>query len=41
MDNCKNFKLIAHALIKIEGKYLIIRRTKIKRIRRNDEWYFI
>ena len=31
MDNCKNFKLIAHALIKIDGKYLIIRRTKIKR----------
>ena len=31
MDDCKNFKLIAHALIKIDGKYLIIRRTKIKR----------
>ena len=31
MDNCKNFKLIAHSLIKIDGKYLIIRRTKIKR----------
>ena len=31
MDDCKNFKLIAHALIKIDDKYLIIRRTKIKR----------
>ena len=30
MDDCKNFKLIAHALIKIDDKYLIIRRTKIK-----------
>ena len=36
MDNCKNFKLIAHALIKIDGKYLIIRRTKIKRGKPNS-----
>jgi len=36
MDDCKNFKLIAHALIKIDGKYLIIRRTKIKRGKHNS-----
>ena len=36
MDDCKNFKLIAHALIKIDGKYLIIRRTKIKRGKPNS-----
>lgn len=36
MDNCKNFKLITHALIKIDGKYLIIRRTKIKRGKPNS-----
>ena len=30
MDDCKKFKLISHALIKIDDKYLIIRRTKIK-----------
>ena len=36
MDNCKNFKLIAHSLIKIDGKYLIIRRTKIKRGKPNS-----
>ena len=36
MDYCKNFKLIAHALIKIDGKYLIIRRTKIKRGKPNS-----
>lgn len=36
MDYCKNFKLIAHALIKIEDKYLIIRRTKIKRGKTNS-----
>ena len=36
MDDCKNFKLIAHALIKIDGKYLIIRRTKIKRGKTNS-----
>ena len=36
MDNCKNFKLIAHALIKRDGKYLIIRRTKIKRGKPNS-----
>ena len=36
MDNCKNFKLIAHALIKIDDKYLIIRRTKIKRGKPNS-----
>ena len=36
MDYCKNFKLIAHALIKIDDKYLIIRRTKIKRGKPNS-----
>lgn len=36
MDDCKNFKLIAHALIKIDDKYLIIRRTKIKRGKTNS-----
>ena len=36
MDDCKNFKLIAHALIKIDSKYLIIRRTKIKRGKPNS-----
>ena len=36
MDDCKNFKLIAHALIKIDDKYLIIRRTKIKRGKPNS-----
>ena len=36
MDNCKNFKLIAHSLIKIDDKYLIIRRTKIKRGKTNS-----
>ena len=36
MEEGKNFKLIAHALIKIEGKYLIIRRTKIKRGKLNS-----
>ena len=36
MDDCKNFKLIAHDLIKIDGKYLIIRRTKIKRGKTNS-----
>ena len=36
MDDCKNFKLIAHALIKIDGKYLIIKRTKIKRGKPNS-----
>ena len=36
MDDCKNFKLIAHVLIKIDGKYLIIRRTKIKRGKPNS-----
>ena len=36
MDDCKNFKLIAHALIKIDDKHLIIRRTKIKRGRPNS-----
>ena len=36
MDDCKKFKLIAHALIKIDDKYLIIRRTKIKRGKPNS-----
>lgn len=36
MDDCKKFKLIAHALIKIDDKYLIIRRTKIKRGKTNS-----
>ena len=36
MDDCKNFKLIAHTLIKIDDKYLIIRRTKIKRGKPNS-----
>ena len=36
MDDCKKFKLISHALIKIDDKYLIIRRTKIKRGKPNS-----
>ena len=36
MEEVKNFKLIAHALIKIDDKYLIIRRTKIKRGKPNS-----
>lgn len=36
MDDCKKFKLISNALIKIDDKYLIIRRTKIKRGKPNS-----
>ena len=36
MEEVKNFKLIAHALIKIDDKYLIIRRKKIKRGKPNS-----
>ena len=31
MDNKQNFKLIAHALVKLGDKYLLIKRTVIKR----------
>lgn len=31
MENKQNFKLIAHALVKIGDKYLLIKRTPIKR----------
>ncbi|NMA50498.1 MAG: NUDIX hydrolase [Mollicutes bacterium] len=35
MENVQNFKLIAHVLVKIKGKYLLIKRTPIKRGRPN------
>lgn len=34
-NNHQNFKLIAHALIKINDKYLLIKRTSIKRGKSN------
>lgn len=36
MTNKQNFKLIAHALVKINDKYLLIKRTKIKRGKPNS-----
>lgn len=36
MSNNQNFKLIAHALVKIDDKYLLIKRTKIKRGKPNS-----
>lgn len=36
MDNKQNFKLIAHALVKINDKYLLIKRTIIKRGKPNS-----
>lgn len=36
MSDNQNFKLIAHALVKINGKYLLIKRTKIKRGKPNS-----
>lgn len=36
MGDKQNFKLIAHALVKINDKYLLIKRTKIKRGKPNS-----
>lgn len=36
MGEKQNFKLIAHALVKIDDKYLLIKRTKIKRGKPNS-----
>ena len=36
MENKQNFKLIAHALVKIDDKYLLIKRTSIKRGKPNS-----
>lgn len=39
----QNFKLIAHALVKLNDRYLLIKRTKMKRGKENswihqEEW---
>ena len=36
MENKQNFKLIAHALVKLNDKYLLIKRTSIKRGKANS-----
>ena len=36
MENKQNFKLIAHALVKVNDKYLLIKRTPIKRGKPNS-----
>ena len=36
MEKKQNIKLIAHALVKIGEKYLLIRRTKVKRGKPNS-----
>ena len=36
MENKQNFKLIAHALVKLNDKYLLIKRTPIKRGKPNS-----
>ena len=36
MENKQNFKLIAHALVKVNDKYLLINRTPIKRGKPNS-----
>lgn len=36
MENKQNFKLIAHALVKLNDKYLLIKRTSIKRGKPNS-----
>ncbi len=36
MENKQNFKLIAHALVKLDDKYLLIKRTPIKRGKPNS-----
>ena len=36
MENTQNFKLIAHALVKVNDKYLLIKRTPIKRGKPNS-----
>lgn len=36
MENKQSFKLIAHALVKLNGKYLLIKRTPMKRGKPNS-----
>lgn len=36
MENKQNFKLIAHVLVKVNDKYLLIKRTSIKRGKPNS-----
>ena len=35
MSEIQNFRLIAHTLVKVEDKYLLIKRTEIKRGKSN------